>query len=103
MSLKGRTVADGSGFSDFPVSATMVDPSVMATRKTKNKRTGVKRSRSRNPGADPGAIRARSTRHKQDSTCWKGCRDSDCTDRYPHEACYDSEDERAVNEQVDKK
>ena len=66
--LKGRTgqtVADGSGFSDVPVTATMADPLAMATRKTKNNPTVVKRSRSRNPGAGPRAIGARSTKHRR--------------------------------------
>jgi hypothetical protein len=57
--LKGRTVetmADGSGFSDFPITATKANPRAMATRKIKNKPTGVKRSRSLNPAPGPSKL-----------------------------------------------
>jgi hypothetical protein len=100
----GQTVADGPRFSDFPVTATTTDPLAMATRKIKNKPTGVKRSRSRNPGAGPSKpLEPGQPDRDEDSTCWRGCRDPDCTDRYPHEDCYDSEAEREVIEWLDKK
>jgi len=69
----GQTVADGPGFSEFPVTATMADPLAMATRKIKNKPTGVKRSRSRNPGAGPSRpLEPGQPDRNEDSTCWRG-------------------------------
>ena len=104
--LKGRagqTVANGPGFSDFPVTAIMANPLAMATRKDQEQAHWCEEKPIANPDAGPEPLELGQPDTNEDSTCWRGCRDSDCTDRYPHEDCDDFEDEREVNERVDKK
>lgn len=66
--LKGRagqTVANGPGFSDFPVTAIMANPLAMATRKDQEQAHWCEEKPIANPDAGPRTIGARSTRHER--------------------------------------
>jgi hypothetical protein len=97
-------VADGRDFQILLVFATMVDPTGDVLPERPRTSPLVRRDVVREILVlIPGPLELGQLDTNEDSTCWRGCQDSDCTDRYPHEACYDFEDEREVNEWVDKK